>query len=141
MTILPCAEFTSLHETHKISKYLDSKMYGKATFVLFAFSWFLIATAFNIDTRSAKSFKGTKNGEYFGYSVAFHKSGAKFWYVPNLFLLYLRFVAIQGRACHTEDDGPSFVQKPVVHEKFFHHLCPKNWSFLITNLHCFLSSI
>ena len=35
----------------------------------------------------------------------------------------------QGRAYPTEDDGPTFVQKPVVHEKKFHHLCPKNWSF------------
>ena len=43
----------------------------------------------------------------------------------------------QGRACHTEDDGPTFVRKLVVHEKLFHHLCPKNWSFLRTHLRCY----
>ena len=36
---------------------------------------------------------------------------------------------LQGRASHTEDDGPTLVQKPVVHKEIFHHLCPKNWSF------------
>ena len=47
----------------------------------------------------------------------------------------------QGRACHTEDDGPTFVRKPIVHEKNFYHLCPKEWSFLMTNLLCYFSSI
>ena len=36
---------------------------------------------------------------------------------------------IQERACHTENDGPTFVRKQVVHEIIFHHLCPENWSF------------
>ena len=30
----------------------------------------------------------------------------------------------------TEDDGPTFVRKPVIHETLFQHLFPKNWSFL-----------
>ena len=47
----------------------------------------------------------------------------------------------QGRACHTEADGPTFVGKPVVHENIFHHLCPKNWSFLMTHLRRYFSSI
>ena len=47
----------------------------------------------------------------------------------------------QGRACHTEDDGPTVVQKPVVHENVFHHLCPKNWSCSMTHLRRYFSSI
>ena len=38
-------------------------------------------------------------------------------------------------------DGPTFVRKPVLHEKIIHHLCPENWSFLTTNLRCYFSSI
>ena len=51
------------------------------------------------------------------------------------------WLIFQGRACHTEEDGPTFVRKPVVHENIFHHLCPKNWSFLMTHLRRYFSSI
>ena len=43
---------------------------------------------------------------------------------------------LQGRAWHTDNDGPTFVRKLVVHEKIFHHLCPQNWSSFMTNLRC-----
>ena len=42
---------------------------------------------------------------------------------------------------HTENDGPTFVQKQLVHEIIFHHLGSENWSFFMTNLHCYSSSI
>ena len=35
-------------------------------------------------------------------------------------------ISFDDRRADTEDDGPTFVQKPVVHEKIFHYLCPKN---------------
>ena len=51
---------------------------------------------------------------------------------------YKKRSEVQGRACPTEDDGPT--RKPLVHEKIFHHLCPKNWSFVMTHLRCNFSS-
>ena len=35
----------------------------------------------------------------------------------------------QGRAGHTEDHRPTFVRKPVVHEKIINHPCPKTGLF------------
>ena len=38
-------------------------------------------------------------------------------------------------------DGPTFVRNPVVHEKILCHLCPKNWSFSITDFWFYFSSV
>ena len=38
----------------------------------------VLVNSFNIDTGKAKVLSG-KAGDYFGYAVAFHKSGNKFW--------------------------------------------------------------
>ncbi|XP_065062531.1 integrin alpha pat-2-like [Rhopilema esculentum] len=56
-------------------------MHAYIGFVLLVTSVLATICAFNLDARTAKDFKSTEIGDYFGYSVALHQAGNDFWAV------------------------------------------------------------